>query len=415
MKSLAGKPPVPPIFSPDESHLQSRQPFPVSSLSRIYLDNAATSFPKPEAVYRAVEKYQRDCGAAVGRGAYHSSLEIAQKVRSCRHRIASLFSAESPERIIFTFNGTDGLNLAIHGLLDHHQGGHVVTTAAEHNSVLRPLRSLEKRNQYHVTIVGLDSHGRYNPREIEQALQTETRLVAVTHVSNVTGTIQPIEEVAEICRRRGVPMLVDAAQSAGHLPLDLRALPVDLLACPGHKGLLGPFGTGVLYIRPGMDERLESTRQGGTGTQSELYEQPNDLPDKYESGNHNAPGLAGLDEGGAFIQQQTMASLFAHERELTAKLLDGLLSIDGVTVYGPHEVTGRIGVVSFNKAGYAPQDVAAILDASAQIEVRAGLHCAPLVHRSLGTDRGGGTVRISIGFMNTPDDIDRAIAAIREL
>ncbi len=387
----------------------------MSSSSRIYLDNAATSFPKPETVYRAVENYQRGCGSAVGRGAYHSSLDILQKVRSCRHRIATLFGAESPERIIFTFNGTDGLNLAIHGLLDHHQGGHVVTTAVEHNSVLRPLRSLENRNQIQLTIVGLDARGRYSPQEIEQALTPQTRLVAITHVSNVTGTIQPIEEVAEICRRRGVPVLVDAAQSAGHLPLDLRALPVDLVACPGHKGLLGPLGTGVLYIRPGMEERLESTRQGGTGTQSELDVQPMDLPDKFESGNHNAPGLAGLDEGVAFIQQRTMASLYTHERELTARLLDGLLSIDGVTVYGLQEVTGRVGVVSFNKAGYAPQDVAAILDASAQIEVRAGLHCAPLVHRLLGTVREGGTVRISIGCMNTADDIDRAVASIREL
>ncbi|MEX0726573.1 MAG: aminotransferase class V-fold PLP-dependent enzyme, partial [Planctomycetaceae bacterium] len=363
--------------------------------SRIYLDNAATSFPKPEGVYRAVETYQREQGTAVGRGIYHTSMSVSQKVRSCRHRAAMLFGAESPERMIFTFNGTDSLNMVIHGLFAHQPGGHVVTTAAEHNSVLRPLRTLERRKQCEVTVVDVDDVGRCRPGEIERSLHSGTRLVAITHVSNVTGTIQPIEEVVDICQRRRIPVLLDAAQSAGHLPIDLKTLPVDFLACPGHKGLLGPLGTGLLYIRPGCEDRLESLRQGGTGTQSELDEQPSELPEKYESGNHNAPGLVGLDEGLAYIQQRTIAVLLDHERQLTERLLTGMLSMNNVTVYGPKQIDGRLGVVSFNVAGYAPQDVAAILDAAAEIEVRSGLHCAPLMHRALGTVAGGGTVRIS--------------------
>ncbi|MDA1214124.1 MAG: aminotransferase class V-fold PLP-dependent enzyme [Planctomycetota bacterium] len=383
--------------------------------SRIYLDNAATSFPKPEAVYRAVETYHRELGTAVGRGAYRVSIAVSQKLRSCRNRAAVLLGAESPERIVFTFNGTDSLNTVIHGLFSQQSGGHVVTTAAEHNSVLRPLRMLERRKHCDVSVVPLDDVGRFASGDIERALRRETRLVAITHVSNVTGTVQPIEEVVEVCRLRRIPVLLDAAQSAGHLPIDLKTLPVDFLACPGHKGLFGPLGTGILYIRSGLEDRVDSIRQGGTGTQSELDEQPSEVPEKYESGNHNAPGLVGLDEGLAYVQERTVIMLHEHELTLTAQLLEGLNGISKVTVYGPREIEGRVGVVSFNVAGYSSQDVAAILDASTGIEVRSGLHCAPLIHRALGTAERGGTVRISIGGMNTADDIDRAIDAIRQL
>lgn len=252
-----------------------------SSTQRIYLDNAATSFPKPAAVYDAVDDYNRHSGVAVGRGAYQEALRVQGIVDRCRKRAAELFAAESFDRIVFTFNGTDSLNLALHGLLE--AGDHVVTSMVEHNSVLRPLRELNRRLGVETTYVPADATGRVDPADIQAALRPNTKLVAMIHASNVTGTLQPIAEVGEIARRIGALVLVDAAQSAGHLPIKLKDLPIDLLACPGHKGLLGPLGTGVLYVRRGVEERLRSLRQGGTGSNSEDDRQPEMLPDKYES------------------------------------------------------------------------------------------------------------------------------------
>ncbi|MEX1096960.1 MAG: aminotransferase class V-fold PLP-dependent enzyme [Planctomycetales bacterium] len=380
---------------------------------RIYLDNAATSFPKPEGVYAAMDRYNRELGAAVGRSAYRAALDVQRTVDACRRRAAELFNAESPERIVFAFNGTDALNIALHGLLD--AGDHVVTSAIEHNSVLRPLRELNRRRGVEVTHVAADRAGRVEPADIRAALHPNTKLVALIHASNVTGTIQPIAEAGEIAHAAGALFLVDAAQSAGHLPIDLRKLPVDLLACPGHKGLLGPLGTGILYIRPGVEERLASFRQGGTGTKSEDDRQPELLPDKYESGNHNAPGLFGLEAALAFLQEKSIAVLRAHEQELTARLLAGLAGLKGVEVPGPSAAAERVGVVSLSVPGFEPQVLAGVLDGNFGIETRAGLHCAPGAHRAIGTFEAGGTVRFSPGPFSTPADIDAAIAALREV
>jgi cysteine desulfurase/selenocysteine lyase len=380
---------------------------------RIYLDNAATSWPKPEPVYRAVDDYQRRLGAAAGRGAYREAAEVERTVAEARRQIALLLGAGDPRRIVFTFNGTDALNLALAGTLA--AGDHVVTSVVEHNSVLRPLRHLEATRGISVTRVPCDGGGVVDPQAIRQALRRPTRLVVLVHASNVTGALQPIEAAGRLAREHGAMFLVDAAQSLGHLPIDVASLPIDMLAAPGHKGLLGPLGTGVLYIAPGVEPRLQCVRQGGTGTQSEEDRQPDSLPDKYESGNLNVAGIVGLREGVAYLRERTVATIRRHEMQLTAQLLERLRALPGVDVHGPETAEARTGVVSVSLAGYDPQEAAALLDATYSIQVRAGLHCAPLMHQALGTLARGGTVRFSIGPFNTEEQIATAARAVREV
>jgi cysteine desulfurase/selenocysteine lyase len=385
----------------------------MSTSSRIYLDNAATSWPKPEAVYAAVDEYQRNSGAAAGRGAYGEAIAAGESVASARRAVARLIEAESAQQIVFTSNGTDSLNLAIHGALGC--GGHVVTTVAEHNSVLRPLRWLESAGRIEVTRVGCRRDGVVEPADIRAALRPETRLVVLTHASNVTGALQPAAEVAELAHERGALLLLDAAQTLGDLPLSVRDLPVDLLAAPGHKGLLGPLGTGVLYLRPGVEQQIESIRQGGTGSVSDEDSQPDFLPDKFESGNLNLPGIVGLAAGVKYLYLRDVRDVRRHAEELTARLLDGLAGLTGVTLYGPATAAERVGVVSINLQGYDPQEVAATLDAAFHIQVRSGVQCAPLMHRELKTLPIGGVVRFSVGPFTTTDDIDAAISALRDI
>lgn len=381
--------------------------------ARIDLDKAATSWPKPDGVYAAVDRYQRELGVAVGRGSTHAAVELQAIVNRCRQRAARLLGAESPQRIIFTFNGTDGLNQAIHGLLE--PGDHVVTSVAEHNSILRPLRAAVDRLGADVTYLPVDADGLVDPAAVAEVIGPDTKLLALTHASNVTGAVQPIVDVGEIAREAGALFLVDAAQSAGHLPIDLGSLPVDLLACSGHKGLLGPLGTGLLYVRPGVEERLRPLRQGGTGSQSEEDTQPATLPDRYESGNHNAPGLVGLEAALAWIEERTVGALRSHDQALTGRLVDGLSSVPNLTLHGPQGSELRVGVVSLSVQGLAPQEAATILDQNFHVETRAGLHCAPRMHQALGTSRLGGTLRLSVGPFTTEEDIDAALAAIREV
>lgn len=381
-------------------------------MARIYLDNAATSWPKPETVYAACDRYLRQLGAPVGRSAYRHAAEVEQIVQSARRRLAQRLHAPGPERIVFTFNGTDALNLAIHGLL--RPGDHVVTTVTEHNSVLRPLRELQRRHGVQVTLVPCDGQGRVAADEFARALRDQTRLAVLCHASNVTGALQPAAEIAAACRQAGIPLLLDAAQSAGHVPIDVQAMQLDLVAAPGHKGLLGPLGTGFLYIRPGLEDQLLSLRQGGTGSVSQQDMQPDWLPDKYESGNHNAPGLVGLAAALEFLEAQGDQHRQG-EVELTRHLLAGLSEIPGIRVYGPaDDPTARVGVVSFTLPGYDPQELAAMLDAAAGIQVRAGLHCAPRMHEALGTLEGGGTVRISLGLFNTQQHVEAALETVRQ-
>jgi cysteine desulfurase family protein len=380
---------------------------------RIYLDNAATSFPKRPGVVEAVERYQRECGAPVGRGAYRQAVEVQRSVDRCRRLAAEILGAGAPERVIFAFNGTDALNLAILGIV--RPGDHVITSVLEHNSVLRPLRFLVDRRNMRVTYVSPELDGRINPARIRASLRPETRLVALTHGSNVTGTIQPIDDIAEVLRGSGVLFLVDAAQTAGHVPLHAAEIGIDLLACSGHKGLGGPLGTGLLYVRPGLEEELLPLRFGGTGSHSEDDLQPAELPDRYESGNHNAPGLVGLEAALEHIAAQDFTAVRRRERELTGQLEDGLWSIPGVTVHVPAGLGQQLGVVSISAAGFEPQVLAALLDQEFGIQTRAGLHCAPRAHEWLGTLANGGAVRFSLGFATTADEIQAAIDAVRAL
>jgi cysteine desulfurase family protein len=381
---------------------------------RIYLDHAATSWPKPEAVYTAVERYQRELGAPAGRGAYAEALQVGQMVESVRGAIADFIGAEDARQIVFAFNGTDALNLAIHGALDH-EGGHVVTTVVEHNSVLRPLRELEQAGRIEVDRVRCNAEGVVDPDDLRRTLRPDTRLIAVTHASNVTGALQPVAEIGRLARERDVLYLVDAAQSLGELPLSVAELHADLLAAPGHKGLLGPLGSGLLYVRPGVEARLHSLRQGGTGSFSEDDRQPETLPDKYESGNLNVPGIVGLGAGIEWLNGQGVSEVRRHAVELTQRLLAGLSEIRGVVLYGPPTASQRVAVVSMTLSGVDGQELAAALDSAYRIQTRAGLHCAPGMHRALRTLHSGGTVRFSLGVSTTVDEVDAAIAGVREI
>ena len=386
---------------------------PMDDRPRIYLDNAATSWPKPPAVYEAVDRYQRELGVAAGRAAYREATDVERLVAETRRGVARLIDVENSSRIVFTLNGTDSLNCAIHGIL--RPGDHVVTTVLEHNSVLRPLRYLEETCDVKVTRVPCDAAGIVDPSDMEAAVTSQTTLIAMLHASNVTGALQPAAQVGRIARDRDVLFLLDAAQSLGHVPLSVDELNVDLLAAPGHKGLLGPLGTGVLYVRPGVEQRLAPLRQGGTGTNSEDDVQPFRLPEKYESGNLNTPGIAGLGAGVAHLLSEGLDEARRREVRLTQRLLDGLAEIEGVTRYGPADAADRVGVVSTSVRGYDPQEVSAMLDAAYRIQTRSGLHCAPRMHRALGTFEAGGTVRFSLGHFTTEQEIDTTITAMQEI
>ena len=380
-------------------------------MPRIYLDNAATSWPKPESVYRAVDDYLRRLGAPAGRGAYSEAAEAERLVVSCRKKVADFFNVGDPSRIIFTQNGTDSLNLALHGLLK--PGDHVVTTVCEHNSVLRPLSLLADRGVT-TTYVPCDGQGYVDPDAIRQAITSQTRLIAVIHASNVTGAIQPAEAIGKIASDHGVCFLLDAAQSLGHVRIDVAAIGCHLLAAPGHKGMLGPLGSGLLYVAPGVEKYLQPIRQGGTGTKSDEDRQPEELPQRYESGNLNVPAIVGLEAGVSHVAQLGTDLIEGQTRGLVQRLLTSLAGLGGIEIYGPKSGASRVGLVSLNLAGFDPRELAAILDSQWQIQTRAGLHCAPRMHAALKT-LPAGTLRISLGHFTTQDDIDATIAALTEL
>ena len=381
--------------------------------SRIYLDNAATSWPKPTCVYDTVDHYLREVGAPGGRSGYREAVEANQTVERARRGVAELIGAAESRQVIFTASGTDSLNMAIFGVL--RPGDHVVTTVCDHNSVLRPLRALSDSGVITVSYVSCDGQGFVAPDEVRKAMLPQTRLVAVVHGSNVTGAIQPVAEIGQVSRQHEALLLVDAAQTLGHVPIDVNRMHVDLLAAPGHKGLLGPLGTGVLYVRPTIETELKPLRLGGTGTHSELDIQPETLPDKYESGNHNLPGLTGLAAATEFLRARGIESIQSHHAGLVGRLLDGLATIPGLWVHGPTATTSRTSVVSFTLTGYDPQELAAMLEASGGVQCRAGLHCAPRMHRALGTLEQGGTVRLSPGWATTDAQIERTLELIAEL
>ncbi len=374
----------------------------------IFLDNAATSFPKPEPVYRAMDDTMRRIGVAPGRGGYAQGLASARLVFTAREALAALFSVPDPSRLVFTHSATESINLAARGLLK--PGDHVVTTTMEHNSLARPLRLLEGRG-VEVTWVGADRDGFVESRDIAAAFRPTTRLVALAHASNVTGTVQPVAEIGALTRSAGIRFLVDAAQSAGCLPIDVERMGIDLLAVPGHKGLFGPPGTGILYVADGVE--LEPLTVGGTGGFSSEPEQPRGMPERLESGTLNVPGIAGLLAGVEFIRQTGIETIARHEENLMAFLLAGLAGMPGITVHaGP--AGRRAPVASFTVEGMDPSAVGYRLDTDFGIAVRVGLHCSPMAHRTIGTFPVG-TVRVSPGYFTTAADVETFLAALKEI
>jgi len=375
----------------------------------IYLDNAATSFPKPESVYRAVDHALRNVGASPGRGGYRRGLDATRLVFEAREALAELFGIRDSSRTVFTASATEALNLAVSGLL--RPGDHAITTIAEHNSVARPLRLAESRG-VEVTCLDCDRSGLLRPADLAHAIRKNTRLIVLSHCSNVTGAIQPIGEIGALAAKAGIPFLVDAAQSAGVIPINVEDLGVTLLAAPGHKGLLGPQGTGFLYLAEGIDPL--PLMVGGTGTHSTDAEQPLEMPARYESGTLNVPGIAGLKAGVEFIRETGIETIRRKESLLVANLLEGLARIPGITLHGPPVGRERGGIVSFTLKGMDPAFIGFSLDRDYDIAVRVGLHCSPGTHRAIGTYPEG-TVRVSPGYFNAPDDIEKLIAAVGEI
>ncbi len=374
----------------------------------LYFDNAATSSPKPQIVLDRIQAALTEFNANPGRSGHPAALAAAREVLACREALADLLGCEDPARIAFAFNCTDALNLAIKGVLRY--GDHAIATQLEHNSVLRPLSALAARGRISLSIVPPRPDGFVSPDDIRAAIRKNTRLIAVTHASNVTGAIQPVAAIGQMARREGICYLIDGAQALGALPVSVRALGCDLYAFPGHKSLLGPMGTGGLYIRPGLS--LRPLREGGTGTDSESVLQPESLPEKYESGTLNLPGIAGLGAGCAFVKERVSA-IMTHERELTQALYEGLSAIPGAEIYSPREEAARAGIVSFNLEGLTSSDVSDRL-ANAGIAVRGGLHCAPGAHRFLNTLRRG-AVRASVGYANTFEEVDAFLDAVKRI
>ena len=376
----------------------------------IYLDNAATSWPKPESVYQTMDEFLRTKAGNPGRGGHSMAIAASETVEETRLLLARLINAADKDRVIFTLNCTDSLNIGLKGLL--RPGDHVIISSLEHNSVARPLRKLE-REGVRVTRLSPPSGGDFvPPRDVARAITRKTKLVVMNHASNVTGVIQPIEEYGVIARQHNLIFMVDAAQTAGKYPLDVQASNIDLLAFSGHKGLFGPPGTGALYIGERVD--LDSLREGGTGSRSESEEQPTDLPDKFESGTVNCAGIAGLGAGLKFILKEGMDKIVEHEQSLTNQLLEGLACTSRVTVYKVKDISRQAPVISFNLENSTPGEVGTILDQAFDIKVRTGLHCAPAVHRTIGTFPLG-TIRVSPGYFNTREEIDFTIEAIKKI
>lgn len=377
----------------------------------IYLDSGATTFPKPEEVYLQMDRFYREYGVNPGRSGYDLCMIAVGMVEETRKLLTKFFNGTDYNRLIFSLNGTDALNLAIFGVLK--DGDHAITTAVEHNSVLRPLYHLSKRNNVEVVHIPFDSKGFVDPDAIKRAMKKNTRMVVVNHGSNVIGTVQPIKEIGALCRERGITFLVDTAQTAGKIPIDMEAMNLDIVAFTGHKSLMGPMGTGGLYVREGVE--IRHTRAGGTGVRSALRGHLEEYPYRLEYGTGNLPGIAGLNAGVKWVENNGVNAIHAQESKLLRMLRDGLKEIDGVTLYCQDDLTNHIAVLAFNVDGLEAMDAGTMLDVDYNIACRTGLHCAPMVHEQLGTDKIHGTVRFGIGPFNTEDDIATAVQAVGEI
>jgi len=374
----------------------------------IYLDNAATTYPKPERVYEAVERFMREIGGSAGRSAHSRAVETSRTVYSVRESVASIVGARDPLRMVFTKNATEAINIALRGLLS--PGDHVIITSMEHNSLMRPLQEMSLQGvEYSVALCRRD--GTLDPAAMAEQVRSNTKMIAMTHASNVTGSIMPLADAARIAGKHGLLLLLDAAQTAGRLPLAGDADLADAIAFSGHKELFGPQGTGCLYIRKGL--AIKPMICGGTGSESASITQPTELPEALESGTLNAPGIAGLGAGVSFVRDVGIDEIRRHEIELMGRMLDGLAGIKGVVSHGP-DIKKRIGIAALTFEGHTPPEIAEKLDSRYGIATRAGLHCSPMAHRTMGTAQTG-ALRVSLSYMNSAEDVDHLLTALREL
>ncbi len=374
----------------------------------IYLDNSATSYPKPESVYVSMDRFYRKAGVNPGRSGYELCMEAGELQNATRKLLTEFFNGRDPNRLCFCYNATDALNLIIFGML--REGDHAITTALEHNSVLRPLYHLSQHCGVDVDYVPFDGSGFVDPEEIRRRFRPNTKLVIVNHGSNVIGTVQPIKDIGRICREHGVPFAIDASQTAGQTPIDLQESNVDVIAFTGHKSLMGPTGIGGLYV--GENASIRPTRAGGTGVRSAERSHPEEYPYRLEFGTPNILGIAGLNAGVSWVMERGIASIAAHEMRLAAKLGDSLKDIDRVVLYCQDHLANHLPVLTFNVDGLEALDTGTLLDVDHDIASRTGLHCAPLVHEQMGTAKIKGSVRFGIGPFNTEDDIQAAVAGV---
>ena len=385
--------------------MEDKLPFDAGAV--IYLDNAATTFPKPKDVLdKAFAAYTR-FGVNPGRSGYDLCLLAGDLVVETRRTLTRFFGGSDPNRLVFAANATDALNLLIQGVLA--EGDHAISTTIEHNSVIRPLNHMARDRGVEVDYVPVDACGRVDPRAVAARIRPNTRLVVVNHGSNVIGTIQPVGEIGRLCRARGVTFAVDTAQTAGVVPIDMRAMCIDVVAFTGHKSLLAPTGIGGLCIGDGVE--IRPTRFGGTGVNSIHPYHLDEYPYRLEAGTGNLLGIAGLRFGQEYLAARGLDAIYRHEMELFERLQRGLQSIAGLTLHGTVRLEDRLPVLSFTLAGRDPAEIGTILDVEHNVAARTGLQCAPLIHRQMGTDAHG-TVRFSVGPLNTEDDIEGAIAAV---
>lgn len=378
----------------------------------VYLDNAATSWPKPPEVAAAMLRYLNEIGANPGRSGHRLSIAAGGLVASAREAVAEIFHADDPLRVVFTANGTEALNLALYGLLQ--PGDHVITSSMEHNAMMRPLRQLE-REGVALTVLACAPDGTLDAAQFAAAIRPETRLIALTQASNVVGTLLPIAAIGRIARQHNLLLLVDTAATAGAVPIDMERDGIDLLAFTGHKALLGPTGTGGLVMGERVDvARLRPLKRGGTGSHSSSEEQPEFLPDKFESGTLNVLGIAGLEAGIRWLLAYGVDAVHARHQEICRALIDGLSSIDGVVLYGTHDPAKQVDTLAFNIAGLSPSEAGFRLDEEFGIQIRIGLHCAPAAHRTLGTYPQG-SIRFAAGIFTTDAEVQQALDAVRQL
>jgi len=377
----------------------------------IYLDNGATSFPKPEEVYTFMDQFYRQKGVSPGRSGYDLAIETGNIIEDARKSLTRYFNGTDFKRLVFSSNSTDALNLAISGLLNPRD--HVITTKIEHNAVLRPLYHQSVYNDVEVDYVPFDEKGFVDPEDFISKFKSNTRLVVVNHASNVIGTIQPIEEIGKLCRERGVTFLVDASQTAGKMSIDIEKLNIDVIAFTGHKSLLGPTGIGGLYVKEGIN--IKHSRAGGTGVKSSRRHHLEEYPYRLEYGTLNTIGVAGLFAGLNWVIKNGIETVHQHEMSLTRQLRDGLSKIENVITYCADDLQNHIGVLSFNIRGFEAINTGTILDGDHNIACRTGLHCAPLIHEQLGTDKIHGTVRIGFGPFNTTAHVKKTIEAVKEI